>query len=106
VAPSCVKELQMVEVNMMPDVAEADAPGRVGEHTDYHEGCVLPTIIPQRTRIHFTGRAHGRVARRVRSKGASGKSTLSGKRHRDAGGWTTSRASRRPRTNGCARPSL
>jgi len=34
------------------DVA-ADAPGRVnliGEHTDYHEGYVLPIVIPQRTR--------------------------------------------------------
>jgi galactokinase len=34
--------------------ASADAPGRVnllGEHTDYSEGFVLPTVIPQRTRI-------------------------------------------------------
>jgi galactokinase len=32
----------------------ADAPGRVnllGEHTDYNEGYVLPTSIPQRTRV-------------------------------------------------------
>src|SRR5688500_10946918 len=38
----------------MPDVAAAEAPGRVnliGEHTDYHEGFVLPTVIPQRTRV-------------------------------------------------------
>ena len=43
----------------MPDVATAEAPGRVnliGEHTDYHEGLVLPTLIPQRTRVHLTRR--------------------------------------------------
>jgi galactokinase len=48
----------------MPDVAAAEAPGRVnliGEHTDYHEGYVLPTIIPQRTRVHLVGRADRRI---------------------------------------------
>ena len=36
-----------------PD-AEASAPARVnliGEHTDYHEGYVLPTVLPQRTHV-------------------------------------------------------
>ncbi len=38
----------------------ADAPGRVnliGEHTDYNDGFVLPTAIPQRTRIELTVRS-------------------------------------------------
>ena len=42
-----------------PDVA-AEAPGRVnliGEHTDYHEGFVLPTVIPQRTTVHLRRRS-------------------------------------------------
>ncbi|MBW4619882.1 MAG: galactokinase [Cyanosarcina radialis HA8281-LM2] len=39
--------------NAVPDV-EASAPGRVnllGEHTDYNEGFVLPTAIPQQTTV-------------------------------------------------------
>jgi galactokinase len=48
----------------MREVASADAPGRVnlmGEHTDYHEGFVLPTVIPQRTRVHVQRRRDRRV---------------------------------------------
>jgi len=43
----------------MPDAVSAEAPGRVnliGDHTDYHEGLVLPTVIPQRTRVHLRRR--------------------------------------------------
>lgn len=40
---------------VQPEV-EASAPGRVnllGEHTDYNDGFVLPTAIPQRTRVQL-----------------------------------------------------
>jgi galactokinase len=41
-------------------VVAADAPGRVnliGEHTDYNGGYVLPTVIPQRTRVELAPRS-------------------------------------------------
>jgi len=43
----------------MPDDVSANAHGRVnliGEHTDYHDGYVLPVLIPQRTCVHLTRR--------------------------------------------------
>jgi galactokinase len=48
----------------MVDEAAADAPGRVnliGEHTDYHDGFVLPTTIPQRTRVALWRRSDRQV---------------------------------------------
>src|SRR6476619_4627531 len=39
-----------------PPQVEASAPGRVnllGEHTDYNDGFVLPTAIPQKTTIYL-----------------------------------------------------
>jgi galactokinase len=54
----------------MPDGAEASAPGRVnliGEHTDYHDGFVLPTVIPQQTHVSVVRRPD----RRIRATSAS-----------------------------------
>jgi galactokinase len=48
----------------MPDTTSAEAPGRVnliGEHTDYHQGFVLPSVIPLRTRASVTLRSDRRV---------------------------------------------
>jgi galactokinase len=55
-----------------PDVT-ASAPGRVnliGEHTDYNDGFVLPTAIPQRTTVALARRADDRV--RVASDAVDG----------------------------------
>lgn len=48
----------------------ADAPGRVnliGEHTDYHEGFVLPCAVPQRAAVRLMVHPH---SRRVRAASA------------------------------------
>ena len=47
-----------------PPDADAQAPGRVnliGEHTDYHHGFVLPTVLPQRTHVWLRRGERGRV---------------------------------------------
>jgi galactokinase len=47
-----------------PPKVSASAPGRVnllGEHTDYNDGLVLPTAIPQRTRVDLRFRDDRRV---------------------------------------------
>ena len=52
----------------------AEAPGRVnlmGEHTDYHQGFVLPTIIPQRTRVYLRARPDRTVHATSRETGNS-----------------------------------
>ncbi len=48
-----------VELFGRPPSVRADAPGRVnliGEHTDYNGGYVLPTVIPQRTKVALAAR--------------------------------------------------
>jgi len=58
----------MPQNNVGGDTATGEAPGRVnliGEHTDYHQGFALPTVIPQRTRVTVVSRRDARV--RVRS---------------------------------------
>jgi galactokinase len=53
-----------VRVFGAPPDAEGQAPGRVnliGEHTDYHQGYVLPTVLPQRTHIWLRHGARSRV---------------------------------------------
>ncbi|WP_336630898.1 MULTISPECIES: galactokinase [unclassified Microbacterium] len=56
-----------------PTAGTWSAPGRVnliGEHTDYNDGFVFPFAIAQRTTVHLTTRADGRV--RVSSRFAEG----------------------------------
>src|SRR5919107_1980993 len=47
-----------------PPDADAFAPARVnliGEHTDYHQGYVLPTVLPQRTHVWLRRGERSRV---------------------------------------------
>src|SRR5688500_18738077 len=58
---------------MMMREVTSDAPGRVnliGEHTDYHQGFVLPTVIPQRARVGLRMRDDRTV--QVTSSGIAG----------------------------------
>src|SRR4051812_50188489 len=69
VGPSAVGPSDVVPL----DVVTASAPGRVnliGEHTDYNGGFVLPTPIPQRTRVELAPRSDDRV--RVASASMTG----------------------------------
>jgi len=60
-------------------LARAAAPGRVnliGEHTDYNGGFVLPTAIPQQTRVELRPRADQQVVVRTNYAPAPGTFTL------------------------------
>jgi galactokinase len=59
----------------MHDRADASAPGRVnliGEHTDYHDGLVLPMVIPQRTYVSVQRRDDRRVRARSAQTSTAG----------------------------------
>ena len=69
-------------------VTRAAAPGRVnliGEHTDYNGGFVLPTVIPQRTRVELSPRADRTVQARSTATQDAGTYTLG--RERQRGDW-------------------
>ncbi len=66
----------------------ASAPGRVnliGEHTDYNDGFVLPTVIPQRTHVALAKRSDRLV--RARSASADGPEEYELGREQRCGRW-------------------
>jgi galactokinase len=66
----------------------ATAPGRVnliGEHTDYNGGFVLPTAIPQQTRVSLTPSSGRSVAARSANADVAGTYILGEEQHR--GDW-------------------
>ena len=74
----------------------ASAPARVnliGEHTDYNGGSVLPTAIPQHTRVSLTLRTDHQVEAASANVEVSGSFTLGREEPRTGTGWITSRAS-------------
>jgi galactokinase len=69
-------------------VIAASAPGRVnliGEHTDYNGGFVLPTPIPQRTRVELSPRADQRIV--VSSDALGDRQAYELGHERRTGGW-------------------